>query len=129
MSMSEFTSLPLETIRAARERIAGTVVRTPLLRLNAEDAPAQIFLKLENLQPIGSFKLRGASNLILQTGREKLAEGVWTASAGNMAQGVAWCARQLGLRCTVVVPETAPSTKREAVERLGAQIVPVSFET
>ena len=121
------TPVPLDSIRAARERIAGTVVRTPLLRLNVADTPAQIFLKLENLQPIGSFKLRGASNLILQTDRTHLAQGVWTASAGNMAQGVAWCARQLGLRCTVVVPETAPATKRAAIERLGAQIVPVPF--
>src|SRR5579872_4913518 len=91
--------VPLDAIRAARERIVGSVVRTPLLRLNVEDAPAQIFLKLENLQPIGSFKLRGASSLILQADREKLAQGVWTASAGNMAQGDARCARQLGLRC------------------------------
>ncbi|HLK57371.1 MAG TPA: threonine/serine dehydratase [Chthonomonadaceae bacterium] len=125
--MSTLTPVPLDILRAARERIAGTAVRTPLLRLNVADAPAQIFLKLENLQPIGSFKLRGASNLILQTDREQLAQGVWTASAGNMAQGVAWCARQLGLRCTVVVPDTAPTTKRAAIERLGAQIVPVSF--
>src|SRR5450432_1321530 len=109
--MTVLTPVPLDTIRAARERIAATVVRTPLVRLNVEDAPAQIFLKLENLQPIGSFKLRGASNLILQTDPAQLAEGVWTASAGNMAQGVAWCARKLGLRCTVVVPETAPATK------------------
>lgn len=125
--MPELTPVSLEAIHAARERIANTVVRTPLVRLNVENSPAKIFLKLENLQPIGSFKLRGASNLILQTSREKLAEGIWTASAGNMAQGVAWCARQLGLRCTVVVPETAPLTKREAIERMGAQIVPVSF--
>lgn len=125
--MPALTPVPLDAIRAARERIAGTVVRTPLLRLNVEDAPAQIFLKLENLQPIGSFKLRGASSLILQTDREQLGQGVWTASAGNMAQGVAWCARQLGLRCTVVVPETAPVTKLAAIERLGARIVPVSF--
>jgi threonine dehydratase len=125
--MPALTPVPLDAIHAARQRIAGTVVRTPLLRLNVEDAPAQIYLKLENLQPIGSFKLRGASNLILQTERAQLAQGVWTASAGNMAQGVAWCARQLGLRCTVVVPETAPATKRAAIERLGAQIVSVSF--
>lgn len=125
--MPAYTPLPLDTIRAARERIAGTIIRTPLVRLNVEDASAQIYLKLENLQPIGSFKLRGASNLILQTDREKLKQGVWTASAGNMAQGVAWCARQRGLRCTVVVPETAPATKRQAIERLGAQIIPVSF--
>src|SRR5579871_6518955 len=125
--MSTLTPVPLDILRAARERIAGTVVRTPLVRLNIDDAPAQIFLKLENLQPIGSFKLRGASNLILQTDRELLQQGVWTASAGNMAQGVAWCARQLGPRCTVVVPETAPAAKRAAIERLGAQIVPAPF--
>jgi threonine dehydratase len=125
--MTVFAPVPLDTIRAARERIAGSIVRTPLVRLNVDDAPAQIFLKLENLQPIGSFKLRGASNLILQADPAQLAQGVWTASAGNMAQGVAWCARKLGLRCTVVVPDTAPATKLAAIERLGARIVPVSF--
>lgn len=125
--MSDLSPIPLDRIYTARERIAGMIVRTPLVRLNAEASPAQIFLKLENLQPIGAFKLRGASNRILQTDSARLAEGVWTASAGNMAQGVAWCARQLGLRCTAVVPETAPATKRAAIERLGAQIVPVSF--
>jgi threonine dehydratase len=104
------------------------VLRTPLVRLNVDDSPAEIYLKLENLQPIGSFKLRGASNLILQADRDTLSQGVWTASAGNMAQGVAWCARDLGVRCTVVVPESAPQTKRAAIERLGAQIVPVSFD-
>lgn len=118
---------PLTTIHAAQDRIAAAVVRTPLVRLNVDDAPAQIFLKLENLQPIGSFKLRGASNLILQAHPAQLARGVWTASAGNMAQGVAWCARNLGIRCTVVVPESAPATKLAAIERLGAQIIPVSF--
>jgi threonine dehydratase len=125
--MTVLTPVPLDTIRAARERIAATIVRTPLVRLNVDNALAQIFLKLENLQPIGSFKLRGASNLILQADPAQLAQGVWTASAGNMAQGVAWCARNLGLRCTVVVPDTAPATKVAAIERLGARIVPVSF--
>lgn len=118
----------LEAIQAARERLAGTVLRTPLVRLDADDAPAEIYLKLENLQPIGSFKLRGAGNRILQAGPEELARGVWTASAGNMAQGVAWCARELGLDCRVVVPETAPPAKVEAVRRLGAAIVSTSFE-
>ncbi len=127
--MSELSTIQLETIRAARERIAGTVLRTPLVRLNVESAPAEIYLKLENLQPIGSFKLRGASNLILQTDRDKLSDGVWTASAGNMAQGVAWCARRLGVPCTVVVPETAPVTKLQAIERLGGRTVPVPFAT
>src|SRR5438067_8832479 len=119
----ELGAVSVEAVRAARERIAGTVVRTPLVRLNVEDAPAEIYLKLENLQPIGSFKLPGASNLILQADREKLTGGVWTASAGNMAQGVAWCARKLGLACKVVVPDTAPATKVAAVERFGAQVI------
>ena len=117
----------LEEIRAAQARTAGTVVRTPLLRLPMENTDAQIFLKLENLQPIGSFKLRGASNALQQAEAGLLANGVWTASAGNMAQGVAWCARQLGLDCRVVVPDTAPATKLTAIERLGARIVTVPF--
>ncbi len=125
--MPAFDPVPLDSIHAARKRIAGTAVRTPLVRLQVSDAPAEIFLKLENLQPIGSFKLRGAANLILQTDRTQLEPGVWTASAGNMAQGVAWCARKLGLRSTVIVPETAPEAKRAAIARLGARIVPVSF--
>ena len=118
----------LEEVEAARERIADTVVRTPLVPLHADEAPAEIFLKLENLQPIGSFKLRGAGNM-LELAADKLADGVWTASAGNMAQAVAWYARKRGVPCTVVVPETAPRTKLDAVTRLGAQIVEVSPET
>jgi threonine dehydratase len=126
--MKPLEPIPLEDIRAARERIAGAVIRTPLIRLNVDDAPAEIYLKLENLQPIGSFKLRGAGNAIGLADREQLAKGVWTASAGNMAQGVAWYARKLGLSCTVVVPDNAPETKLAAIERLGASIVKVSFE-
>jgi len=103
------------------------VVRTPLVRL-AVDAPAEVFLKLETLQPIGSFKLRGAGNAIAQLSAEELARGVSTASAGNMAQGVAWNARRLGIPCTVVVPERAPQAKLSAIERLGARIVKVPFE-
>jgi threonine dehydratase len=118
----------LEAIEGARERLKGTIVRTPLVRLNLDHASAQIYLKLENLQPIGSFKLRGAGNRILQATPEELSQGVWTASAGNMAQGVAWCARDLGLRCRVVVPDTAPAAKVEAVQRLGAEIVRVPFD-
>ncbi|HZT41244.1 MAG TPA: pyridoxal-phosphate dependent enzyme [Chthonomonadaceae bacterium] len=125
--MDALEPVSLQDIRAAQARTAGTVIRTPLLRLNVEGAPAQIFLKLENLQPIGSFKLRGASNAIQQADAGQLANGVWTASAGNMAQGVAWCARQRGLACSVVVPETAPATKLTAIERLGARIVKVPF--
>ena len=119
--------IPLETIRAAQERLAGTVLRTPLVPLAVADAPAAIYLKLENLQPIGSFKLRGAGNALALLDPAQLADGVWTASAGNMAQGVAWCARRLGAACAVVVPDSAPATKRQAIERLGARIVSVPF--
>ena len=122
-------AIPLEAIRAARGRIAGAVIRTPLIRLNVDDAPAEIYLKLENLQPIGSFKLRGAGNAISSASTEQLADGVWTASAGNMAQGVAWHARQKGLRCTAVVPDHAPDAKLAAITRLGGQIVKVPFDT
>jgi threonine dehydratase len=119
--------IPLEEIRAARETIAGTVVRTPLVRLNV-DAPAEIYLKLENLQPIGSFKLRGAYNAMRHASREELAGGVVTASAGNMAQGVAWAARELGVPATIVVPEHAPETKLAAIARLGGEVVKAPFE-
>jgi threonine dehydratase len=119
----------LEEIRAAAERIRGSAVRTPLVRLNVEDAPAQIWLKLENLQPIGSFKIRGATNAVALADPEKLRDGIWTASAGNMGQGVAWAARKLGVACTVVVPDTAPQAKLSAIERLGGRIVPVPFMT
>ena len=95
---------------------------SPLVRLNVDDAPAEIYLKLENLQPIGSFKLRGAGNILKLTDRKKLEDGVWTASAGNMAQGVAWFAREMGLECTIVVPDHAPETKLAAIRRLGGQI-------
>jgi threonine dehydratase len=97
------------------------------VRLNVEDAPAEIWLKLENLQPIGSFKLRGAGNAMALLPKERLAEGVSTASAGNMAQGVAWNAKRLGIPCTVVVPETAPKTKLAAIERLGARAVKLPY--
>ncbi len=119
--------IPLDDIRAARARIAGDAIRTPLVRLDVDEGPAQIFLKLENLQPIGSFKLRGASNAIALAPRERLARGVWTASAGNMAQGVAWQARRLALQCTVVAPDHAPQTKLDALDRLGARVVKAPF--
>jgi len=124
--MKTLEPIPLEQIRAAKKRIAGNVLRSPLIRLSVTDAPAEIFLKLENLQPIGSFKLRGAANAILSASDKELERGVWTASAGNMAQGVAWYAHQLGLRCSVVVPENAPDTKLAAIKRLGAAITKVS---
>ena len=114
--------IPLAAIEAARERIRGSAIRTPLVRLHV-DAPCEIWLKLECLQPIGSFKIRGASNAIARMSPEELREGVVTASAGNMAQGVAWCARERGISCRVIVPEHAPEAKTAAVERLGASVI------
>jgi threonine dehydratase len=102
-------------------------VRTPLVRLHV-DSPGEIYLKLENLQPIGSFKLRGAYNAMRHASRDELAGGVLTASAGNMAQGVAWAARELGVPATIVVPDHAPETKLAAIARLGGQVVKVPFE-
>lgn len=116
-----------EALKSARQRIADMVVRTPLVRLYVEDAPGQIYLKLENLQPIGSFKLRGAANAIRLASPDQLEHGVWTASAGNMAQGVAWVAGQLGLECAVVVPDNAPQTKVAAIKRLGARVIAVPY--
>ncbi|MGA7669280.1 MAG: pyridoxal-phosphate dependent enzyme [Nitrolancea sp.] len=121
--------VPVEEIRAARERIKDAVLRTPLVKLNYDDAPCEIYLKLENLQPIGSFKLRGAGNAMLTASREQLEQGVWTASAGNMAQGVAWYARRLGVKCTVVAPDHAPETKLSAIKRLGADVVKTPFDS
>jgi threonine dehydratase len=102
-------------------------VRTPLVRLHV-DAPAEIWLKLENLQPIGSFKIRGAANAMAQLMPADLARGVLTASAGNMAQGVAWCARDRRIPCTVIAPDTAPAAKTQAIERLGARVIKEPFE-
>ena len=127
MGSAVIERLTLEQIRAARERIAPMIVRTPLVRLQV-DAPAEIHLKLESLQPIGSFKLRGAGNAIALLSPEQLARGVYTASAGNMAQGVAWSARVLGVPCSVVMPDSAPRTKIDAVRRLGAAIVQVPYD-
>ena len=126
--MRPLEDIPLAEIEAARARLAGVAVRTPLIRLDVEDAPAEIYLKLENLQPIGSFKVRGAGNAMLLAGPERLKGGVYTASAGNMAQGVAWNARRLGVPATAIVPDRAPETKLRAIERLGARTVKVPFD-
>jgi threonine dehydratase len=104
------------------------VVRTPLVRLRAPEQPGAIYLKLENLQPIGSFKLRGALNAVLQEDPDRLRTGVLTASAGNMGQGLAWAARELGAPCAVVVPEGAAATKLAAIQALGGRVVQVPYE-
>ena len=119
--------IPLAAIEAARTRLHGIALRTPLVRLGLPDASPQILLKLENLQPIGSFKLRGAANAMALAGPGALADGVYTASAGNMAQGVAWGAREMGVRCRVIVPERAPDTKVAAIQRLGGEVIKVPF--
>ncbi|MFN8224197.1 MAG: pyridoxal-phosphate dependent enzyme [Gaiellales bacterium] len=101
--------------------------RTPLVRLDI-DAPAEIWLKLESLQPIGSFKLRGAASAIRQSDPSAWREGVWTTSAGNMAQGIAWMARELGVKATVVAPDHAPAAKLDAIARLGGETIRVPFD-
>jgi threonine dehydratase len=119
--------IPLAEIEAARKRIAGAAIRTPLLRLQVDDAPAEIYLKLENLQPINSFKIRGATNAIMSAPESERAKGLVTASAGNMAQGVAWAARELGVPATIVVPEHAPETKLSAIKRLGGRVLKMPY--
>jgi threonine dehydratase len=119
--------IAIEEIRRAREVLEGTAIRTPLVRLDAE-SDAEIWLKLELLQPVRSFKIRGAGNAILQASDAELANGVLTASAGNMAQGVAYAARLRGVPATIVVPEHAPQTKIDAIERYGGRVIRVPYE-
>jgi len=120
--------IELAAIQEARERIADVAVRTPLVRLHADDAPGEIHLKLETLQPINSFKIRGAANAIRSASASERAQGLLTASAGNMAQGVAWVARELGLPATIAVPEHAPEAKLAAIERLGGRVLRLPYE-
>ena len=116
--------IAIDDIEAARERIAGTVLRTPLVKFDEG-----IYLKLENLQPTNAYKIRGAANAVASLSEEERARGVWTVSAGNAGQGVAYAARAFGIPCTVVAIETAPQTKIDRMRALGATIVPVSYET
>jgi threonine dehydratase len=118
----------LEEIREARERIARTIVRTPLVRLELGQDSPDIRLKLENLQPINAYKLRGATNAVAMLSDSERKRGVWTISAGNAGQGVAYAARQAGVPCTVVVIETAPESKIARMRALGAKLIPVPYE-
>jgi len=120
--------IKLAEIRAARERIAGTIVRTPLIRLELGPGYPDIRLKLENLQPINAYKLRGAANAVAMLSESERQRGVWTISAGNAGQGVAYAARKAGVPCTVVVIETAPVSKIERMQALGATLIPVPHE-
>jgi threonine dehydratase len=114
-------------VQEARKRISGFVPRTPLVRLD-DGGTGELYLKLENLQPIRSFKVRGSGNALACLDPAELGSGVYTASAGNMAQGLAWNARRLGIRCTAVVPEGAPHTKLEAIHRLGAETISLPYD-
>jgi threonine dehydratase len=120
--------IPIEDIEQARGRIARTVLRTPLVRLDLGEGAPEIWLKLENLQPTNAYKIRGATNAVARLSDEERAKGVWTISAGNAGQGVAYAARQFGVPSTVVAIETAPQTKLDRMRALGAEIVPVSYE-
>ena len=115
-------------IEEARARIAGTILRTPLLKLDLGSGAPDIRLKLENLQPTNAYKIRGAANAVARLSDEERARGVWTISAGNAGQGVAYAARQFGVPCSVVAIETAPQTKLDRMRALGATIVPVSYD-
>jgi threonine dehydratase len=120
--------IELTEIRAARERIANTIIRTPLNRLELGSASPEIWLKLENLQPINAYKLRGAANAVALLSEHERARGVWTISAGNAGQGVAYAARTAGVPSTVVAVETAPQSKLERMKALGAKVIPVPYD-
>ncbi len=120
--------IELPEIREARKRIAATILRTPLIRLELGPDYPDIRLKLENLQPINAYKLRGAANAVAMLRESERKHGVWTISAGNAGQGVAYAARQAGVPCTVVVIETAPESKIDRMRALGAKLIPVSYD-
>jgi threonine dehydratase len=120
--------IPLESVRDAARSVYAAAVRTPLVRVHIDAPTPELYLKLEVLQPIGSFKIRGAYNAVRQLSADELRQGVWTVSAGNAAQGVAFAARLAGARCSVMVMDTAPETKIRAIERLGAAIVRASYD-
>ena len=126
--MEPVRPIALSDIEQARARIAGTIIRTPLVKLDAGPGSADIYLKLENLQPTNAYKIRGAANAVARLSDEQRSRGVWTISAGNAGQGVAYAARALGVPCSVVTVETAPQIKLDRMRALGATIVPVSYE-
>src|SRR5215472_11419100 len=125
MPLEPVRAITIDEIERARERIARTVVRTPLLSLDTGPGGPDIRLKLENLQPTNSYKLRGAVNAVAMLSEAARQRGVWTISAGNAGQGIAYTARQAGVSCAVVVIETAPAAKIERMKALGARLLPV----
>src|SRR5438128_11449819 len=120
--------IQLSEIQEARKRIAKTIVRTPLIRLELGPDFPDIRLKLENVQPINAYKLRGAANAVAMLSEQERKRGVWTISAGNAGQGVAYAARRAGVLCAVVVVETAPQSKLERMKALGAKLIPVPYD-
>jgi threonine dehydratase len=128
MSVDPVRPIQLSEIQEARKRITHTIIRTPLVRLDLGPDLPDIRLKLENLQPINAYKLRGAANAVAMLSEADRKLGVWTISAGNAGQGVAYAARQAGVPCAVVVIETAPKSKLERMRSLGAKLVPVPYE-
>ena len=128
MILEPVRPIQLSEIQEARKRIADTIVRTPLIRLELGPDFPDIRLKLENLQPINAYKLRGAANAVALLPDSERKRGVWTISAGNAGQGVAYAARQAGVPCSVVVIETAPKSKLERMRALGAKLIPVSYD-
>jgi threonine dehydratase len=128
VELVESRTIPFALVEEARRHVYDAAARTPLVRLQYDHAPAEIYLKLENLQPIGSFKIRGAYNAVRTLPADVRAQGVWTVSAGNAAQGVALAAQRVGVPCRVLVIETAPAAKLNAIRRLGAEIVPASYD-
>ena len=127
-SLEPVRPVTIEEIEGARARIARTIVRTPLIRLAAGSGRPEIRLKLENLQPTNSYKLRGAVNALAMLPEAARKQGVWTISAGNAGQGIAYAARQAGVSCSVVAIETAPAAKIERMRALGAKLIPVPYE-
>jgi threonine dehydratase len=128
MTLAPVRPITLDEIKQARERIAGTILRTPLVRIDLGKDGPDVRLKLENLQPINAYKLRGAANAVAMLSDSERNKGVWTISAGNAGQGVAYAARAAGVPCTVVVIETAPESKKERMKALGARLVMVPFD-
>src|SRR5438093_4617882 len=128
MILEPVRSIQLSEIQEARERIGKTIVRTPLIRLELGAEFPDIRLKLENLQPINAYKLRGAANAVAMLSEQERERGVWTISAGNAGQGVAYAARAAGVPCTVVAVETAPKSKLSRMQALGAKLIPVPYE-
>jgi threonine dehydratase len=128
MVLEPVRPIELPEIRAARERIAKTIVRTPLIGLDLGPKFPDLRLKLENLQPINAYKLRGAANAVALLSEEERGRGVWTISAGNAGQGVAYAARAANVPCTVVVVQTAPQSKLDRMKALGAKLFPVPYD-